>query len=124
MVCLFEQGCFMPRGFGNLIHCMFIFLCCHFLRVFLLHTVLSITNNFEIDLFLSIDETLKDIIISGYSEPGSNDNEGALHTLQNWSLTIRCNLVSYTGCTPSLFYVPVFFFFFPLSFVILFDLEF
>ena len=33
---------------------------------------------------------------SELSGPGSNGNEDVLHILQNWNLTIRCSLVSYS----------------------------
>ena len=33
------------------------------------------------------------------TEPEGNGNERVLHTLQNWSLTIRYSLVSYSGHT-------------------------
>ena len=54
-----------------------------------LHMVLSNTNNF-----------LTDTITRGQSASWSNSNEGVLPQspdLQNWSLTIRCSLVSCIG---------------------------
>ena len=38
---------------------------------------------------------LTDIFTPGQRERGSNSYDGVLHTLQNWSLTTRCSLVSY-----------------------------
>ena len=44
-----------------------------------------------------VDETLTGTIIPGQSEPENNGNEEVLHTLKNWSLTIRYSLESYLG---------------------------
>ena len=48
----------------------------------------------------AIDRILTGTITSGVSGPGSNGNEEVLHnpwSSKNWTLTIRCHLVSHTG---------------------------
>ena len=46
-------------------------------------------------LILTIYETLTGIIIPSQSGSESNSIESVFHTLQKWSFTIRCSLVSY-----------------------------
>ena len=43
-----------------------------------------------------IDGALTNATTPGQSESGSNGNEEVLYTPQNWSLTIRYSLVSYS----------------------------
>ena len=90
------------------IHFMFIFrfFCSCFLKAFFFGTwfyQIQISLNRSIwpidEIPISIANNLSQ------SEPESNDNERIQHTLQKWSLTIRCSLVSYSiyhgGVDPS-----------------------
>ena len=43
-----------------------------------------------------IDRTLTETTTLGQSGPGNNGDEGVLH-IPDWSLTIRCSLMSYSG---------------------------
>ena len=57
-------------------------------------------NGFKYSKWLNSSIRPMDGTLTGTTTPGqsghrSNDNKGALHILQDWSLTIRCSLVSY-----------------------------